>query len=75
MRETFQSPENAGRISFPPRVSAEALPRPYLREGLVRRSGDEEDDDEMDGDPDAEEGNDDEDPAEFGFHEGNLDES
>ena len=75
MRETFQSPENAGRISFPSRGSAESLPRPYLREGLLRRSADEEDEDEVDVDLDADETDEDEDPSEFGFHEGGLDEA
>src|SRR5437588_3244879 len=75
IRETSQAPENAGRISFPARVSTEALPRPYLREGLVRRSGDEEDEDEVEVDLDAEESDDEEDPSEFGFHEGGPDES
>jgi tetratricopeptide (TPR) repeat protein len=75
IRETVQSPENAGRISFPSRVSTETLPRPYLREGLMRRSADEEDEDEIDVDLDADETDEDEDPSEFGFHEGGLDES
>jgi hypothetical protein len=74
IRETLQSPRNAGRISFPPQVS-DSLPRPYLREGLVRRAGDEEDEDELDVDIDTEAEDDDEDPSEFGFHEGTLDES
>lgn len=75
IRETFQAPDNVGRISFPPRVSQETLPRPYLREGLMRRGGDEEDEDELDVDLDAEDVDEDEDPAEFGFHEGALEES
>jgi tetratricopeptide (TPR) repeat protein len=75
IRETYQSPENAGRISFPSHVSTETLPRPYLREGLLRRSGDEEDEDELDVDLDADESDEDEDPSEFGFHEGGLDEA
>lgn len=74
IRETHQSPQNAGRISFPPRV-AQTLPRPYLREGLMRRSGDEEDEDEVDVDlTDAEIDDDEEDTTGFGFHEGPLDE-
>lgn len=74
IRETQQSPQNAGRISFPPRV-AQTLPRPYLREGLMRRSGDEEDEDEADVDlTDAEIDDDEEDTSGFGFHEGPLDE-
>lgn len=77
IRETYQSPENAGRISFPPRVSSEALPRPYLRGRAVSRSSDEEDEDDLDGDvrdPDADE-DEEEDPSAFGFSEGTLDES
>lgn len=74
IRETLQSPQNAGRISFPPRV--ETLPRPYLREGLGRRAGDEEDEDDLDVDLHGEAtDDDDEDATEFGFHEGTLDES
>ncbi len=78
IRETLQAPRNVGRISFPPRVSAESLPRPYLREGLIRRtgSGDEEEEDDLDRDLQDEAGDDDEeDPSEFGFHEGPLEES
>jgi hypothetical protein len=75
IRETRQSPQNAGRISFPPRGAQDALPRPYLREGLVRRSGDEEDEDELDIDIDADIDEDEEDASEFGFHEGTLDET
>jgi tetratricopeptide (TPR) repeat protein len=75
IRETLQSPQNAGRISFPPRGTQEALPRPYLREGLVRRSGDEEDEDELDIDIDADLDDEEEDASEFGFHEGTLDET
>lgn len=75
IRETLQSPQNSGRISFPPQKAAE-MPRPYLREGLVRRTGDEEDDDELDVDLQDETADDDEeDASEFGFHESNLDES
>lgn len=74
VRETHQAPANAGRISFPPRVT-ETLPRPYLREGLMRRAGDEEDEDELDIETDTDSEDDDEDPSEFGFHEGPLDES
>lgn len=77
IRETMQSPENSGRISFPPRVSSEALPRPYLRGRAVTRSSDEEDEDELDveaRDPDADD-EDEEDPSAFGFSEGTLDEA
>lgn len=75
MRETHQAPQNAGRISFPPRVAQENLPRPYLREGLMRRAGDEEDEDELDVEGEVETDEDEEDPSEFGFHEGTLDET
>lgn len=75
IRESLQSLQNVGRISFPPRL-AQTLPRPYLREGLMRRSGDEEDEDEADVDlTDGEIDDDEEDTASFGFHEGPLDES
>jgi tetratricopeptide (TPR) repeat protein len=74
IRETVQSPQNAGRISFPPKT--ESLPRPYLREGLLRRGADEEDEEEADGDLHEELGDEEEeDASEFGFHEGALDES
>jgi hypothetical protein len=75
IRETHQSPKNAGRISFPPRRSQDSLPRPYVREGLLRRSADDEDEDEPDSDSDADTDEEDEDSSEFGFHEGTLDES
>jgi tetratricopeptide (TPR) repeat protein len=77
IRETLQSPQNAGRLSFPPRSSADSLPRPYVREGLLRRGGgEEEDDDELDLDVhEGELDEDEEDSSEFGFHEGTLDES
>jgi hypothetical protein len=77
IRETLQSPKNAGRLSFPPRSSAESLPRPYVREGLLRRgSSDEEDEDDADADVrEVDLDEDEEDTSEFGFHEGTLDES
>lgn len=76
IRETFQSPQNVGRVSFLPQGKEESFPRPYLREGLVRRAGDEEDEDEIDveGDVDLDE-DEDEDTSEFGFHETGLDEA
>jgi Tetratricopeptide repeat len=74
IRESRQDPQNAGRISFPAQGSADNLPRPYVREGLIRRSGDEEDDDEMDGELDADGDEEEEDSSDFGFHEGPLDE-
>lgn len=76
LRETRQASQNAGRISFPPQGKQEGLPRPYLREGLLRRSADEEDEDEIDIDSDVDvEEDEDEDASEFGFHEAPLDES
>jgi tetratricopeptide (TPR) repeat protein len=76
IRETYQAPENAGRISFPPRGKQEGLPRPYLREGLMRRAADEEDEDELDVDLDVDVDEDEEeDASEFGFHEASLDEA
>ncbi|HLJ66034.1 MAG TPA: hypothetical protein VKX16_01580 [Chloroflexota bacterium] len=76
IRETFQAPQNSGRISFPPRVASETLPRPYLREGLVRRTAEDDDDEDLEldlreGELDEEE----EDAGEFGFHESSLDEA
>jgi tetratricopeptide (TPR) repeat protein len=69
IRETYRSPENAGRISFPPRVSQE-MPRPYVREGLVRRAaGEEEDEDDLDTEHDEAGDDDEEDASELGFHE------
>ncbi|MGI8824752.1 MAG: hypothetical protein ACR2JC_03750 [Chloroflexota bacterium] len=77
IRETSQSPENAGRISFPPQGSSDSLPRPYLREGLRRRAvtSDDEDEDDVDLDVDSEAEDDEEDTSEFGFHEASLDEA
>lgn len=76
IRETFQAPQNVGRISFPPQ--AEALPRPYVREGLLRRGPlvvDEEDEelsvDTADFESDDEE--EDEEGSAFGFREDNPD--
>lgn len=77
IRETYQAPENVGRISFPPRVS-ETLPRPYLRGGLVRRAADDEDEDELDADMvdvDAEDDEEDESSDFSGYHETTLEES
>jgi len=77
IRETKQSPQNAGRISFPPQGSQDSLPRPYLREGLRPRAAalDDEDEDDLDLEIDAEADDDDEDASEFGFHESSLDEA
>lgn len=75
IRETLQSPQNVGKISFPPKK--ETLPRPYVREGLLRRAASEdEDEDDLDGElRDESTDDDEEDSSEFGFHEGPLDES
>jgi tetratricopeptide repeat protein len=77
IRETLQARENEGRISFPPRTSAESLPRPYVREGLLRRGNDDVDlDDESEPDiGDVDTDDDDDDSSEFGFHESTLDET
>jgi hypothetical protein len=78
IRETVQAPENQGRISFPPRTSAESLPRPYVREGLLRRGGGDEleDEDEPDVDISEVDTDDDEDDSEgYGFHEGSSEDS
>ncbi|HEX6510424.1 MAG TPA: tetratricopeptide repeat protein [Chloroflexota bacterium] len=77
IREIYQAPENVGRISFPPRVSGDALPRPYLRGRLSPRSADEEEDEDIDSDiPDVDADEDEEeDPSAFGFTEGTLDET
>ena len=75
IREVRQAPANAGRISFPSQSSAEALPRPYLREGLRRRAvAEDEDEEDVDLDVDADPEEDDE-GGEFGFHESTLDET
>src|SRR5579875_1674228 len=76
IRETVQSPQNAGRISFPPQV--QTLPRPYVREGLLRRAAMSDDDEDEDLDIDVNDidaDDDDDDASEFGFHESELDES
>jgi hypothetical protein len=77
IRETLQSPENSGRISFPPRVSNDALPRPYIRGRAVHRSSEDEDEDDLDSEsPDLDVDEDEEeDPSAFGFSESTLDES
>lgn len=70
IRETVQSTENAGRISFPPRTAAV---RAYTRERLLRRGSDEDED--LDGevsDVEAEDIDDDENPSDFGFSETSL---
>lgn len=74
IREVSQSQQNSGRISFPPRT--DSMPRPYLREGLMRRATEEEDEDDMEGEPPEDAGDDDDDDAsEFGFREKPLDEN
>jgi len=75
IRETLQAPENIGKISFTPRLSADALPRPYVREGLLRRASmdSDEDDEDLDVDLEAADGDEDEeDSSEFSFSEGGL---
>jgi len=71
VRETRQSPENEGRISFPPKT---ASVRAYTRDSLVRRGAEDEDDNEAEAsDLEAEDLEDeDENPAEFGFSETSL---
>lgn len=69
IRETFQSPEQEGRISFPPRT---ADVRAYTRESLLRRASEEEDEGEAaEGEPEDVE-DEEENPAEFGFSETSL---
>lgn len=72
IREVYQSPEQEGRISFPPRSAAEV--RGYTRETLIRRAGEDDEEGETEpGDVEAEEADDeDENPAEFGFSETTL---
>lgn len=41
IKETFQHPSQAGRLSFPP-VGLDGSPRPYTREGLVRYDDEDE---------------------------------
>jgi tetratricopeptide (TPR) repeat protein len=41
IKETYQHPSQAGRLSFPP-VGIEGSPRPYTREGLVRYDDEDE---------------------------------
>ncbi len=75
IRETLQAPENIGKISFTLRLSADALPRPYVREGLLRRASmdSDEDDEDLDVDLEAADGDEDEeDSSEFSFSEGGL---
>ncbi|MGH2441961.1 MAG: hypothetical protein ACRDFX_02210 [Chloroflexota bacterium] len=75
IRETLQSPQNAGRISFPPRGAGD-VPRPYVREGLLRRgSADDDEEEELDLDVHEDQSDDeDDDSGDFGFHEGSSDE-
>jgi tetratricopeptide (TPR) repeat protein len=71
VRETVLSPDNEGRISFPPKTAAV---RAYTRETLLRRGADE--DEELEGeaaDVESDEIEDDEEnPAEFGFSETSM---
>lgn len=71
IREVFQSPEQEGRISFPPRTGTDV--RAYTRDSLLRRGEDEEEVEEETVDIEAEDLDDeDENPAEFGFSETSL---
>lgn len=72
IRETYQSPDQEGRLSFPPKTAPDV--RAYTRERLLRRSGDEYDELESDaGDSEVDDSDDeDENPAEFGFSEATL---
>jgi len=72
IREVFQSPEQEGRISFPPKTGADV--RGYTRESLLRRTGDEDEEaDEEMGDVEPEDADEDEEnAAEFGFRETSL---
>ena len=57
IRETFQSPAMAGKVSFPTRGDAPTV-RPYIKESLVRYDTDEDEEDEaeeLEGDAEAEE--------------------
>jgi tetratricopeptide (TPR) repeat protein len=61
IKETFQHPSQAGRLSFPP-IGADGSPRPYTREGLVRYDDEDEEavddteaSDTWDGDADGQE--------------------
>ena len=65
VRETYRSPENAGRLSFPtggkpaatPRAYTRDIRRPTLEPGLYDEDSDDDDDDEEEElEPDAEEG-------------------
>jgi len=44
IRETFQHPANAGKVSFPTSVGGEGV-RPYMRDSLLRYELEEDDDD------------------------------
>lgn len=61
IRETYQHPENSGKVSFPTSAGAEGV-RPYTRDSVLRYELEEEDDDF------GEEG-------EFGLEEGMTEES
>jgi hypothetical protein len=69
VREVVQSTENEGRISFPPRTAAV---RGYTRDGLLRRSGEGDDDLDGEGGDSEEMDDDDENPSEFGFSETSI---
>jgi hypothetical protein len=72
IRETRKSPEQEGKISFPPR---RADVRAYTRDSLIRRHGDE--DDELEGEVEASDVDDieeeDETSADYGFGDSSSD--
>ncbi len=71
IREVHQSPEQEGRISFPPRTVPEV--RAYTRETLIRRAEEDEDLEAESSDVEPEDvDEDDENPADFGFSETSL---
>ena len=50
IRETYQHPDNAGKVAFPTTTGGTESVRPYMRDSLLRYELDEEDDDGEDGD-------------------------
>lgn len=71
IREVFQSPEQEGRISFPPKTGTDV--RAYTRESLLRRGEDDDEGEEETADVEVDDIDDeDENPAEFGFSETSL---
>jgi tetratricopeptide (TPR) repeat protein len=71
IREVFQSPEQEGRISFPPKTGTDV--RAYTRDSLLRRGEDDEEVEEETADVEVDDIEDEEEnPAEFGFSETSL---